>query len=230
MSLKFIFMLTRNDQTVKDAEEHLETVLNCGVKHIGFKDIGLSFEKLKILNDKIKKYGAESYLEVVSLDKNSEMLSAQTAVDIGVDNLLGGTNIQSVLPIIKGSKIRYFPFPGEIVGHPSVLTGSIEEIVKSASKLVSYEGVHGLDLLAYRFVGDVSSLMNAVRSVTDKPVIIAGSIDCKKKILEVMESGARAFTIGTAALNGVYTSEGHNLTSQLRKIIEDVAEIDSKGL
>ena len=47
MSLKFIFMLTRNDQTVKDAEEHLETVLNCGVKHIGFKDIGLSFEKLK---------------------------------------------------------------------------------------------------------------------------------------------------------------------------------------
>jgi len=153
MSLKFIFMLTRNDQTVKDAEEHLETVLNFGVKHIGFKDIGLSFEKLKILNDKIKKYGAESYLEVVSLDKNSEMLSAQTAVDIGVDNLLGGTNIQSVLPIIKGSKIRYFPFPGEIVGHPSVLSGSIEEIVKSASKLVSYEGVHGLDFTSISLCG-----------------------------------------------------------------------------
>ena len=66
-------MLTRNDQTVKDAEEYLETVLNCGVKHIGFKDIGLPFVKLKILNEKIKKYGAESYLEVVSLDKDSEM-------------------------------------------------------------------------------------------------------------------------------------------------------------
>ena len=42
MSLKFIFMLTRNDQTIKDAEEHLETVVSCGVKHIGFKDIGTS--------------------------------------------------------------------------------------------------------------------------------------------------------------------------------------------
>jgi len=45
-----------------------------------------------------------------------------------------------------------------------------------------------------------------------------------------MESGARAFTIGTAALDGVYTSKGHSLTSQLIKIIEDVAAIDSKGL
>ena len=230
MSLKFIFMLTRNDQTIKDAEKYLETVLNCGVKHIGFKDIGLPFDKLKILNEKIKKHGAESYLEVVSLDKGSEMLSAQTAVDIGVDNLLGGTNVHSVLPIIKGSKIKYYPFSGEIVGHPSVLSGSIEEIVKSSVKLAGHGGVHGLDLLAYRFAGDVPTLMKAVRSVTDKPVIIAGSIDCKKKIIEVMESGARAFTIGTAALDGVYTSKGHNLTSQLRKIIEDVAAIDSRGL
>ncbi|MBT6271273.1 MAG: 4-hydroxythreonine-4-phosphate dehydrogenase [Rhodobacteraceae bacterium] len=230
MSLKFIFMLTRNDQTVKNAEEYLETVLNCGVKHIGFKDIGLPFEKLKILNEKIKKYGAESYLEVVSLDKDSEMLSAQTAVDIGVDNLLGGTNIQPVLPIIKGSKIRYFPFPGEIVGHPSVLSGSIEKIVKSSSKLVGYEGVHGLDLLAYRFAGDVFSLMKAVSSITDKPVIIAGSIDSKKKIIEVMKSGAQAFTIGTAALDGVYTSKGNNLNAQLSKIIEDVTEINAKDL
>ena len=158
------------------------------------------------------------------------MLSAQTAVDIGVDNLLGGTNVHSVLPIIKGTKIKYYPFPGEIVGHPSVLSGSIEEIVKSSNKLAGHEGGHGLDLLAYRFAGDVPSLMTAVRSVTDKPVIIAGSIDCKKKIIEVMKSGAWAFTIGTAALDGVYNSKGHNLTSQLKKIIEDVAAIDSKDL
>ena len=109
MSLKFIFMLTRNDQTIKDAEEHLETVVNCGVKHIGFKDIGLPFEKLKILNEKIKKYGAESYLEVVSLDKGSEMLSAQTAVEIGVDNLVA---LMSILffRLSKGQKLNITRF------------------------------------------------------------------------------------------------------------------------
>ena len=36
MGLRFIFMLTRNDRTVKDAAEHLATALSLGVRHIGF--------------------------------------------------------------------------------------------------------------------------------------------------------------------------------------------------
>lgn len=42
MGLRFIFMLTRNDRTVADASQHLQTALSLGVRHIGFKDIGLS--------------------------------------------------------------------------------------------------------------------------------------------------------------------------------------------
>ena len=74
MGLRFIFMLTSNDRTVEDAEIHLGTALAAGIHHIGFKDIGLSFDRLKNLNSAIKSGGATSYLEVVSLDKKSEII------------------------------------------------------------------------------------------------------------------------------------------------------------
>ena len=123
MGLRFIFMLTRNDRTVPDASQQLQTALSLGVRHIGFKDIGLPLEQLKGLNAAIKAGSATSYLEVVSLDRESEIVSAKAAAEIGVDVLLGGTRVDDVLPIIKGTGIQYFPFPGRITGHPSVLEG-----------------------------------------------------------------------------------------------------------
>ena len=135
MGLRFIFMLTRNDRTVPDASQQLQTALSLGVRHIGFKDIGLPLEQLKGLNAAIKAGGATSYLEVVSLDRESEIVSAKAATEIGVDVLLGGTRVDDVLPIIKGTGIQYFPFPGRITGHPSVLEGTIEEIVESAKTI-----------------------------------------------------------------------------------------------
>ncbi|WP_419905472.1 cupin domain-containing protein [Kiloniella sp.] len=227
MGLRFIFMLTRNDKTVDDAEKHLKTALAAGVHHIGFKDVGLPFPRLKELNQAIKDGGATSYLEVVSLDKESEISSAKAAVEIGVDILLGGTNVDAVLPILKGTGIQYYPFPGNIVGHPSILEGSIEEIVASAKDLTSREGVDGLDLLAYRSPGNVEELMAAVSAATDKPVIMAGSIDTKTRIDDVKTSGAAGFTIGTAALDGIYPAEGEDLDAQLRSILKDVAEVNN---
>ena len=106
MGLRFVFMLTRNDMTVEDAEQHLETALAAGVHHIGFKDVGLPFDRLKQLNERIRAGGATSYLEVVSVDRESELASARAAVDIGVDILLGGTNVDGVLPILAGVNIR----------------------------------------------------------------------------------------------------------------------------
>jgi mannose-6-phosphate isomerase-like protein (cupin superfamily) len=226
MGLRFIFMLTRNDKTVDDAEAHLKTALAAGVHHIGFKDVGLPFPRLKNLNQSIKDGGATSYLEVVSLDQDSEIASAKAAVEIGVDILLGGTNVEAVLPIIKDAGIQYYPFPGNIVGHPSVLEGSIDEIVASAKGLASREGVDGLDLLAYRSPENVEKLMAAVCAATDKPVIMAGSIDTKERIADVKNSGAGGFTIGTAALDGIYPAQGNDLDAQLRSILKDVADVN----
>ena len=190
MGLRFIFMLTRNDRTVEDALQQLQTALSIGVRHIGFKDIGLPIDELKTLNKAIKDGGVTSYLEVVSLDRDSEIVSAMAAVEIGVDILLGGTRVDDVLPVIKGTGIQYFPFPGRISGHPSVLGGSIEEIVASAQAMATRDGVHGLDLLAYRSREDVPALMKAVCAAVSKPVYVAGSIDTPERIAVVRESGA----------------------------------------
>jgi hypothetical protein len=86
----------------------------------------------------------------------------------------GGTRVDDVLPILAGTSIRYFPFPGRICGHPSVLEGTIEEIVHSARELAARDGVHGLDLLAYRSKQDAPALMNAVCAAVPKPVLVAG--------------------------------------------------------
>ncbi len=227
MGLRFIFMLTRNDKTVEDAEQHLATALAAGVHHIGFKDVGLPVDRLKGLNETIKAGGATSYLEVVSLDADSEVASAQAAVDIGVDILLGGTNVEAVMPIIAGRGIQYFPFPGRIEGHPSVLAGSIDEIVESAETLAAQDGVDGLDLLAYRSSENVRGLIAAVCAAVDKPVFVAGSIGSRDRIEIVRRSGAAGFTIGTAALDGDYAADSPELELQLRSIQRDVAGVNN---
>lgn len=214
----FIFMLTRNDRTVADAAVHVETALQAGIRHIGFKDIGLPFDELLGLAQQIRKGGAGTYLEVVSLDRESEIRSVKSAVELGVDYLLGGTHVDDVLPLLDGTPIRYYPFPGRIVGHPSILEGSQEEIVASAVALASREGVSGLDLLAYRSKGDVPALIEAVCHAISKPVIVAGSVDRPDQIELIRKCGATGFTVGTSALDGRFPAESNHLSAQLRAI------------
>lgn len=214
----FICMLTRNDRTVPDAVDHLPAVLAAGVRHIGFKDVGLPFEALAGLNRAIRNADAKSYLEVVSFDRDSEVASVRAAIELGVDYLLGGTHVDDVLPLLKGTSIRYYPFPGRVTGHPSVLEGSIEEITASARSLAARDGVHGLDLLAYRAACDVPALIAAVCSAVEKPVIVAGSIDRAERIAAVRKGRAAGFTVGTAALDGAFPAAVPGLTQQLWEI------------
>ena len=219
MAFDFIFMLTENDRTISDARSKLDDVLSGGARHIGFKDIGLPFEELKSLARDIRSAGGRAYLEVVSLDEESELRSAKAAIDLEVDCLLGGTRANAVAPLLRHHPIRYFPFPGQIVGHPSELAGTIEEITESARALADLETVHGLDLLAYRFNGNVPALMKSVCEATDKPVIMAGSIDQEERIVAVAESGAAGFTVGTAAFNQAFPASHEGLVAQVQSIL-----------
>jgi 2,4-dienoyl-CoA reductase-like NADH-dependent reductase (Old Yellow Enzyme family) len=223
----FIFMLTNQDQTVADADERLKDVLAAGIRHVGFKDIGLPFDKLLGLASAIKTAGATLYLEVVSLDEESERRSAQAAVALGVDILMGGTRPNVALPIIAGRNIAYYPFPGKIVGHPSKLEGTIETIVESARQLAAIEGVSGLDLLAYRFDGDVEAMMTRVCKAVEKPVVVAGSIDSPERMAAVVRSGAAGFTIGTAAFNGAFSGSS-NLRLEIEKEIDALTRIQAE--
>lgn len=219
MAFDFILMLTENDRTIPDAASRLEEALAGGVRHIGFKDVGLPFAELRGLADRIRAAGGRSYLEVVSLDAEQELASARAAVELDVDCLLGGTRAEAVTEVIRAHPIRYYPFPGQIVGHPSVLAGTADDIVASARRLAALEHVHGLDLLAYRFEGDVARLMARVCGAVDKPVIMAGSIDREGRVIDAAEAGAAGFTVGTAALGGVFPTDDPGFTGQIRAIL-----------
>ena len=216
-------MLTENDRTIDDAEARLSEALAGGARHIGFKDVGLPLASLKLLADQIRAAGGVSYLEVVSLDAERELESAEAAVKLDVDCLLGGTNATEVIKIISSNPLRYFPFPGRVVGHPSVLEGSIEQITESAETLTGLEGVHGLDLLAYRFEGDTPALMKSVCEKSKKPVVIAGSIDSTERIMAAASSGATAFTLGPAALAGDFPADSSGLISQVHSLMSITA-------
>ncbi|EPX85983.1 methylglyoxal synthase [Salipiger mucosus] len=229
MAFDFILMLTADDRTIPDAHARLEEALEGGVRHIGFKDVGLPFAELKGLADTIRAAGGRSYLEVVSLDAESELASARAAIELDVDCLLGGTRAGEVTQLTRQHPLRYYPFPGRITGHPSVLEGPAEDVVDSARRLADLEHVHGLDLLAYRFAGDVPGLMRDVCSAVEKPVIMAGSIDSPERIEAVAEAGAAGFTVGTAALAGAFPAEGEGFAEQVRAILRLAARARARS-
>ena len=216
---EFIFMLTRNDVTVEDAFEVYDEVRDTGLRYVGFKDVGLPFDRLKALTEAMHEGGHEVMLEVVSEEKEDELRSAQAALDLGVDYLLGGTHAGEVAPMLSGTGIRYCPFPGRIVGHPSLLRGSIEEISQSAEQLAAMDGVWGLDLLAYRHDGDVERLVRAVVGSVDVPVIAAGSVDSEEKIRTLADAGVWGFTVGSAIFEGRFAHNGASTREQVETVL-----------
>jgi hypothetical protein len=216
--LEFIFMLTRDDVTLSDAREVYASVADSGLRHVGCKDVGLSREELKGLMADIRANGHETWIEVVSETEEDTLNSARVAAEIGPDHLIGGTFIQPVQEILAGTGVKFWPYVGRIVGHPCLLRGSIEEIVEDTRRAAAL-GVDGINLLAYRYDGDVEALVRAVVGATDLPVICAGSVDSAERIRALDDCGAWAFTIGTAALDGVLV-DGAPLSGQLQAALE----------
>lgn len=216
--LEFIFMLTRSDQTVMDAPDVYESLRTTDLRYVGFKDVGVPVETLSELTKAIRSDGRTVVLEVVSLSADDELRSVRVGLDLGVDLIMGGTHPGAVLPLLEGSPIRYLPFPGTVVDHPSVLTGSIEDIAEHARELASMPGVYGLDLLAYRHAGDVPALMTAVVAASEGPVVVAGSIDSDERIDEVRASGAWGFTVGSAVFERCFVADG-SYAEQVRHIL-----------
>jgi NAD(P)H-dependent flavin oxidoreductase YrpB (nitropropane dioxygenase family) len=219
--MEFIFMLTRNDETLADAREVYASVAAAGVRHFGCKDVGLPSAELEALLSDIEHNGHTSYLEVVSESDEATLNSARTAARIRPDYLIGGTLIEPVQEIIAGTGIKFFPYVGRVVGHPCLLRGSIEEIADEARRVEAL-GVDGINLLAYRYDGDVEALVAAVVSNTSLPVIAAGSVDSVEKIHALANQGVWGFTIGTAALDGVLVPE-EPLQAQLELALEAAA-------
>jgi hypothetical protein len=197
--MEFIFMLTQNDRTVENAMDVYAEIRDTSLRFVGFKDVGVSRGTLQALTDAMHEDGRSVFLEVVSVSRDDELASVKAALEVGVDYILGGTHPDDALRLIEGTTVHYFPFPGTIVGHPSELRGSIEEIAAHAAELTSRPGIDGLDLLAYRHhTVDPADLTRAVVAASSGPVIAAGSVDRADRIQALRDAGAWAFTIGGA--------------------------------
>ncbi len=218
--MDFIFMLTRQDQTVLDCLEVYEEIRELGLGHVGFKDVGVDKAALYNLNRAIKDSGAVSYMEVVSTTPEAAVRSARIAAEIGIDRLLGGSNVEEILAATKGCPIAYYPFPGRPVGHPTKLGGSPELIAEDCRRFREM-GCAGVDLLAYRATeADPIDLVKAARrALGDGGLICAGSVDSPARIRALKAAGADAFTIGSAAFDGSFSPRKGSLSSQLKDIL-----------
>lgn len=204
---ELIVMLTHQDKTVPDALDLFQRTREYPITHWGFKDVGLSPREMQSLAGTMKDAGKTTYLEVVSLSEEEGLQGARLAVESGFDVLMGTVFYPSILEYLKDKPIQYYPFPGHVHSHPSILDGTIDKIVAHACELEGY-GVHGLDLLTYRFNGEAGRLLKQVVESTKIPIVSAGSIASFERIREVWDAGAWGFTIGSAFFEKKFVPEG----------------------
>jgi 2-keto-3-deoxy-6-phosphogluconate aldolase len=217
--INFVFMLTHADSTIDDALDYVDELAETGLLYIGFKDVGATPERQRAIARAAKSAGFETMLEVVSITREDEINSVRAALAAGVDWILGGTHPDAVLPLLEGSNVRYCPFPGRVVGHPSILEGSIDEIAASAARLTAMPGVYGLDLLAYRHqTADIETLTRAVVEASSGPVVAAGSVVRDEQITLLASAGAWGFTIGSAIFDGLFAG-APDVAAQTRHVL-----------
>jgi len=217
--MDFIFMLTRHDRTIEDAADLIDAVCDLGVKHIGFKDVGVPPATMRDLVQKIKQRDVLSYLEVVSTTSDAVLRSLDVACDLGVDRVLGGTDLDAALRIL-GDLSGYFPFPGHPIGHPTRLEGS-PALVADHCRKAQAMGCGGVDLLAYRAThADPLYLVRAARAALRRgKLIVAGSVRTKQQIDILARAGVDAFTIGSAVFEGAFSPTKGSLRGQIEDIL-----------
>lgn len=218
--VEFIFFLTYNDVTVYNAIDVFEKRKNTGIKYVGFKDVGLPKEKLTELHERMKKAGMTTFLEVVSATEEDNLRSAKMGIELGVDNLIGGTYVRQTLPLLQDTNIKYFPYIGKVIGHPCLLRGTIEEITRDA-RTVENLGVSGIDLLAYRYDGIPEHLIRSVQEAVKIPLIIAGSINSLERVRKMTELDVWAFTIGSAIFDKKFVPSG-TLSDQITAVLKEI--------
>lgn len=213
-------MLTRRDRTIDGAEDLVDAVADLGVRHIGFKDVGVPKSALARIVERIRARRAVSYLELVSTTPSSVAASLAAGAALGVDRVLGGTDLAAAEQALGGLD-RYFPFPGRPAGHPTKLGGLPPDIERDA-KQARDRGCGGVDLLAYRATdADPLALVRAARrGIGERTLIVAGSVHSASQIHALAAAGADAFTIGSAVFDGTFSPTKGSLRGQVLDILD----------
>lgn len=215
-SLNLIVMLTQNDLTVENAYKVFEECRNSKAKFWGFKEEPLPLDKMKELYKYMKECGKTTVLEVVAYTEEEGMQGARMAAECGCDILMGTIFSDSINEFCKQNNLKYMPFVGKIVERPSILEGSIDDMIKQANEYLK-KSVYGFDLLGYRYTGNAVELNKKFVSQVNAPVCIAGSVNSYKRLDELKDANPWAFTIGSAFFENKF---GNDFNEQINKVYE----------
>ena len=215
---ELIVMLTHNDYTVPNALAVFEMCKHLPVKYWGAKEQGLPFSELKQLYASIRESGKTGVLEVVAYTEQECLEGARTAQECGCQILLGTVYFDSVRDFCKQAGLQYLPFVGQVSQRPSVLEGSLEEMLAQAEEYC-HKGVDGFDLLGFRHT-DGYTLSRRFVSQTTAPVCLAGSIDSFHRLEEVRRIAPKYFTIGGAFFDNQF---GQGIPRQIQAVCDYIS-------
>ena len=215
---ELIVMLTHNDLTVRNAYDIFDQCRNSRAKFWGFKEEPLPLEQMKKLFRYMKSCGKTTFLEVVAYSEKECMDGAKKAVECNCDFLLGTTFSDSINEFCRLNHIKYMPFVGIITGRPSVLEGTVEDMIQEAETYIA-KGVYGIDLLGYRYTGDATRLNREFVANVHVPVCIAGSVNSYERLTELKSIAPWAFTIGGAFFENKFDG---TFQEQIDKVCEYV--------
>lgn len=217
-SSELIVMLTHNDYTVKNAYEIFEQCKDSNVKYWGFKDKGLPLTEMKELFSYMKNCKKITILEIVEYTEEKCMEGALLARECNCDLLMGTVYFESVNEFCKNNNLKYLPFAGKVSDRPSVLNGTIDEILDEAQVYLN-NGIYGFDLLGYRYTGDPVELITEFVSKIDVPVCVAGSIDSYERLDLIKSLSPWAFTIGGAFFENKFGGDFKEQIDKVQKYI-----------
>lgn len=216
---ELIVMLTHNDRTVANAQEVFEACKDSKARFWGFKEEPLPLEDMKRLYSIMKECGKTTFLEVVAYTDEECLAGAEMAAECGVDVLLGTMYSDSIQELCEAQGMKYMPFVGKVSGRPSILEGSLEEMVEEARRALE-KGVYGFDLLGYRYARDAAALNKAFVQAVDVPVCLAGSVNSYQRLDEVKDASPWAFTIGGAFFEKKF---GESIKGQIDAVCDYMA-------
>lgn len=216
MKPELIVMLTHNDLTVENAYQIFEQCRDTKATYWGFKEQPLPLDEMKRLYARMKECGKRTVLEVVAYTEAEGLEGAQMAVDCGCDILMGTCYSEAIANLCQQHGIAYMPFVGQITGRPSLLEGSIEDMVVEAKSLKD-KGVFGIDLLGYRYIADAEQLISDIVKKTALPVCVAGSIDSYERLEFIKHVQPWAFTIGSAFFENRF---GNSIAEQINAVCD----------
>lgn len=224
-NIRLIVMLTNNDETVGNASDIFDNCKDLEIECWGFKDIGLPVTEMKKLVKRMKEANKKTFLEIVSMNKEEGIKGAKLAVECEFDYLMGTVFYEEIANYLIDKHPKYFPFCGKVYGHPSILDGSVEEIIDHAKDIFK-KGADGVDLLAYRYIEDADKrLIKDFLKQIKKPVVLAGSINSWDRLEKILNYNPWGFTIGTALFENKFCANT-NFREQVNAIFKKVKQFN----